>query len=90
MTINRDSVLFVGYALASAGLTVAGSHGWLSPADATEVTGVLTAFAVAFHIPNAKAAAALKAQDQAVKPSVTVVASQDASIDALMSGRAES
>jgi hypothetical protein len=82
MHLNRDSILFVVYALASAGITVATGHGWLPATDATEITGVMTAFAVAFHIPNAKAAEALKATQEPVVP-------EDASIDALLAGRAE-
>jgi hypothetical protein len=74
--MNRDTVLFVAYALATAAMSVCAAHGWVSDTDALEIQGVLTAFATAFHIPNAKAAAALKTQDQAVTPSVTVVAEQ--------------
>ena len=76
MTINRDAVMVMGYAVATAALTVCETHGWVSGADDLAIQGVLTAFAAAFHIPNAKAAAALKAQDKAVTPSVTVVAEQ--------------
>lgn len=60
--MTRDTVLFVGYALATAGLSVAAAHGWVATADAVEITGVLTAFATAYHIPNAKASAAIKEQ----------------------------
>ena len=93
--MNRDNILFVGYALASAALTIAGAHGVLSGNDVTEITGVLAAFAVAFHIPNAKAAAALKQAEASTTPTPVVVATpasavNDVGIDALMSGRAES
>jgi hypothetical protein len=77
MTINRDAVMFVGYAVATAALTVCETHGWVSGSDDLAIQGVLTAFAAAFHIPNARAAAAIKAQAAAtVTPSVTVVAEQ--------------
>jgi hypothetical protein len=76
VTINRDAVLFIAYALASAALTVCSTHGWISDADQLAIEGVLTAFATAFHIPNARAAAAIKAQEAtpSVSPTVTVVA----------------
>jgi hypothetical protein len=75
MGLNRDSVLFIVYALVSAALTLCSVHGWISDSDQLVAEGVMTAFATAFHIPNAKAAAALKAQDDpTVTPQVTVVA----------------
>ena len=76
MTFNRDAVLFIGYAVATAALTVCETHGWISGSDDLALQGVLTAFATAFHIPNARAAEAIKAQEAtpSVTPTVTVVA----------------
>lgn len=58
--MNRDQLMFLGYAVLSAGLTLAGSHGWVSKDDVDALGGALLAFATAYHIPNAKAAAALQ------------------------------
>lgn len=63
MSFNRDSALFIGYAVLTAALTVCATHGWVSKDDADAIGGALLAFATAYHIPNAKAAAALKAQE---------------------------
>lgn len=60
--MNRDTVLFVGYALGTAALSVATAHGYVQTSDAAEVAGVLAAFATAYHIPNARAASALREQ----------------------------
>ena len=57
--MNRDQLLFLGYAVVSAGLALSGTHGWLSKDDVDTIGGALLAFATAYHIPNAKAAAAL-------------------------------
>jgi hypothetical protein len=70
VTINRDSVLFVGLAVAQAGMTLATVHGYVSKEDAQTVAEVLAALAVAYHIPNAKAAAALKSQTVEDQPAV--------------------
>lgn len=60
MTINRDTAVFVGYALVQGALTLATAHGYVSKADTATYSEVLLAFAAAYHIPNAKASAALK------------------------------
>jgi hypothetical protein len=65
---NRDNVLFVLYALATAAEAVAVNHGWISSGDALEVTAVLAAAATAYHIPNAKASAAIAESKQAATP----------------------
>lgn len=69
----RDRLLYIAYALVTASLSVATAHGWLNAGDAAQVAGVLTAAAVAYHIPDARSAAALAAakapaKEVAVKP----------------------
>lgn len=63
--MNRDSILFVLYALATSVVSVLVGHGTLSASDAVEISTVLTAAATAYHIPNAKASAAIKDAKQA-------------------------
>jgi hypothetical protein len=86
MTINRDSVLFVGLAVVQAGMTLATAHGYVSKDDAQTVAEVLAALAVAYHIPNAKAAAALR-DAKAVPPPADPP--EDPPVDADTAGRSE-
>lgn len=59
LNLNRDQLLFLGYAVVSAALTLTAAHGWVSKDDADTIGGALLAFAAAYHIPNAKATEAL-------------------------------
>lgn len=67
MSLNRDQLIFLGYAVLSAGVTLSAAHGWVSKDDADTIGSALLAFAAAYHIPSAKAAAAL-ADAKAVPP----------------------
>jgi hypothetical protein len=61
----RDKLLFLGYAVATAGASVAASRGLISVDELVQIQAVLTAFATAFHIPDAKAKAALSEAKEA-------------------------
>lgn len=58
----RDKALLLSYALLSAAAAVAASRGLITVDDLAQAQLVLTAFATAFHIPNAAAAQALREQ----------------------------
>lgn len=58
--MNRDQLVTLAAALSPLILALCVAHGWLSKQDAEFVAAIVAACVAAYHVPNAKAAAALR------------------------------